>query len=52
MGQDREVGTMRSSRGGLGLAVLRLDALGGPLTVGGQALRCSVPGWAVLPELV
>ena len=50
--QDREVGTMRSSRGSAGLAVLRLDALGGALTAGGQTLLHSVPGWAVLPELV
>ncbi len=52
MSGDREVGLMRSSRDGAGLAVLRLDALRGALTAGGQVIRPHVPGWAVLPELV
>ncbi len=50
--EGREVGQMRSSRGGAGLAVLRLDALGGALMADGQPIRHSVPGWARLPELV
>jgi folate-binding protein YgfZ len=48
-----EVGTMRSGRDGIGLASLRLDA------IGGTALRCgeanlipAVPAWMRLPERV
>ncbi len=52
MGTDREVGVMRSSNGGVGLAVLRLDALGSPLEAGGRAIHHTIPSWAVLPELV
>ena len=49
---EREVGTMRSSQGGRGLAVLRLDALGaGGLTAGGQEVSWRVPEWARLPEM-
>ena len=32
----------------IGLALLRLDALGEPLTAAGQTLRVAVPGWARL----
>ena len=45
-----EVGTMRSGRDGLGLAVLRLDALDGPLLCGEARLTARVPGWMRLPE--
>jgi tRNA-modifying protein YgfZ len=47
-----EVGTMRSGRDGIGLAVLRLDALGGPLSCGEALLTALVPGWMRLPERV
>ena len=48
----REVGTMRSSNGAHGLAVLRLDALSaGGLVADGQGITHRVPGWARLPEL-
>jgi folate-binding protein YgfZ len=46
----REVGTMRSSRGGDGLALLRLDAIGATLQAGGAPLHLRIPGWAKLPE--
>jgi folate-binding protein YgfZ len=47
---ERDVGTMRSSAGAAGLAVLRLDALGaGTLTCGGVALTPRVPAWVRLP---
>ncbi len=49
---EREVGLMRSSIGGLGLAVLRLDALSsGRLTAAGKPLSVRIPVWAKLPEL-
>jgi folate-binding protein YgfZ len=48
---DRVVGDMRSSRGGLGLALLRLDALELPLQADGHALSVSIPSWARLPQL-
>jgi tRNA-modifying protein YgfZ len=47
-----EIGTMRSGRDGIGLAVLRLDALGGPLACGEARLTALVPGWMRLPERV
>lgn len=41
-----EVGTMRSGRAGLGLAVLRLDALtSGSLECAGARLEPRIPGW-------
>jgi hypothetical protein len=46
---EREVGEMRSSRDGLGLAVLRVDALTGELVAGDVALKAHVPAWARLP---
>ncbi len=47
----REVGQMRSSRGMLGLATIRLDAVSArDLTANGQSLRIAVPAWAKLPE--
>jgi len=50
--EGRDVGTMRSSEGARGLAVLRLDVLGGavPLTAGEARLTPHVPGWMKLPE--
>ena len=47
-----EVGTMRSRRDGMGLAVLRLDALGSTLACGEARLTARVPGWMRLPEKV
>ena len=53
MAGGREVGTMRSSLGEAGLAVLRLDALhGAPLLAAGTPLEVRVPAWATLPETV
>lgn len=49
--EGRDVGTMRSARGAQGLAVLRLEVLGGPpLSAGGATLRVVLPGWIKLPE--
>ena len=42
----REAGQMRSSRDGLGLAMLRLDALGLALEADGSRLLASLPAWA------
>ena len=51
LSDGREIGQMRSSQGGLGLATIRLDALGArDLQAGGVALRIVVPAWAKLPE--
>jgi hypothetical protein len=44
-----EVGTMRSSRDQLGLASLRLDAMGASLHCGNATLVASVPAWMRLP---
>jgi len=53
LSEGREIGQMRSSRGTLGLATLRLDALGASdLQADGVALRVEVPAWAKLPEPV
>ena len=49
---EREVGQMRSSRGNLGLAVLRLDALAsGGLMAASEPLTVWIPDWAKLPAL-
>jgi folate-binding protein YgfZ len=45
-----EVGTMRSGRDGIGLASLRLDALGGALHCGEAIITPRVPEWMQLPE--
>ncbi len=45
-----EVGTLRSGRGGLGLALVRLDALQGALACGDTMLAPRVPAWMRLPE--
>jgi folate-binding protein YgfZ len=50
MAGEREVGAMRSVRGTDGLALLRLDALGGGLRAGDIALTLRIPAWAKLPE--
>ncbi len=49
-GNGREVGTMRSSRETLGLAVLRLEHLHGALDYEGGTLQARVPDWMRLPE--
>ncbi len=49
-GNGREVGTMRSSRETLGLAVLRLEHLHDALDYEGGTLQARVPGWMRLPE--
>ncbi|HTC11851.1 MAG TPA: folate-binding protein [Acetobacteraceae bacterium] len=49
---DVEVGTMRSGRDALGLALLRLESMNGPLTCGSAHLTPHVPDWMRLPESV
>jgi hypothetical protein len=44
-----EVGSLRSTAGKLGLAMLRVDALGKVLTAGEAVLTPQVPGWLRLP---
>jgi len=48
---EAEVGTMRSGRDGLGLALLRLDALGAPLACGHAMLHPAPPPWMPLEPL-
>jgi folate-binding protein YgfZ len=51
LADSREIGQMRSSHGKLGLATIRLDALGAPdLRADGVPLRITIPTWAKLPE--
>jgi hypothetical protein len=47
-----EVGTLRSVIGDTGLAVLRIDALAGPLASGAATLTPRVPAWMTLPAAV
>jgi len=48
---EREVGQMRSSQGTVGLATLRLDAIGaGDARAGGIAISVVRPDWARLPD--
>lgn len=47
---EAEAGEMRSSCGGVGLALVRLDYLGQPLKAGAATLTASVPDWVRLPE--
>ncbi len=47
-----EVGSMRSGRDRMGLAVLRLDALRGRLRCGEAGLTVNIPAWMRLPETV
>jgi len=50
--QGREIGQMRSSQGTIGLATLRLEAIGATdAACGDIALNVIQPGWAKLPEL-
>ena len=45
-----EMGEMRSGRDGLGMALLRLEALDGrALRCGEAALTPRIPGWMALP---
>jgi folate-binding protein YgfZ len=52
----KDAGEMRSSTGGLGLALIRLEALAGsadgavPLSAGDARLTPSKPAWAILPD--
>jgi folate-binding protein YgfZ len=45
-----EVGTLRSVAGTMGLALLRLEALTGPLRCGEARLTPRIPAWMALPE--
>ena len=45
-----EIGTMRSGRDGVGLAVLRLDAIGAKLSAAGVAVAARMPDWVKLAE--
>jgi folate-binding protein YgfZ len=47
---ERIVGDMRSSRDGVGLALLRLDALDARLEADGTPLSVSIPAWVRLPQ--
>ncbi|MBV8778569.1 MAG: folate-binding protein YgfZ [Alphaproteobacteria bacterium] len=49
---DRDAGEMRSSRDGIGLALLRLDAVaqGGKLAAGAAKIEPVIPDWMRLPE--
>jgi folate-binding protein YgfZ len=44
-----EIGTMRSGRDHMGLAILRLDALPYPLTCNGTRITPRIPDWMSLP---
>lgn len=48
--EGRDVGTIRSARDQVGLALLRVDSLGGPLSCGGAALTVVIPSWMHLPD--
>jgi folate-binding Fe-S cluster repair protein YgfZ len=51
MQDGHEAGEMRSSRDGMGLAVLRVEALGnGELTASEAVVVPSTPDWMRLPE--
>jgi folate-binding protein YgfZ len=52
LAEGREVGAMRSGRETRGLALLRLEALGEPLSCGAATLIPRVPDWMRLPEKV
>jgi len=47
---ERIVGDLRSSRAGVGLALLRLDALDHRLEAGGVPLSVTMPAWVRLPQ--
>jgi folate-binding Fe-S cluster repair protein YgfZ len=44
-----EVGSLRSSAGQIGLAMLRIDALHKQLLAGNALLKPNIPGWMKLP---
>lgn len=48
--EGREVGVMRSGRERLGMALLRIDAIGHTLACDGAALVPRIPDWLRLPE--
>ena len=48
--ESTEIGTMRSSCGDLGLALLRLDSLTDPLVSAGARIEPRIPAWMRLPE--
>jgi len=48
---EKEAGEMRTAAGDLGLAMVRLEALGqGPLTAAGARLTPRKPDWVRLPD--
>ena len=49
--QGRAAGSLRSRHGGIGIAHLRVEAAGAPLTLGGATAEVMRPGWlaGVLP---
>ncbi|MDE1905649.1 MAG: folate-binding protein YgfZ [Rhodospirillales bacterium] len=49
MAEGVEIGTLRSSAGGMAMASLRLDALDKPLMADGAAVHPCPPGWMKLP---
>lgn len=50
MQNGREVGTMRSARDQMGLAVLRLESMNGTLSCGDAMLTAVIPPWMRLPQ--
>jgi tRNA-modifying protein YgfZ len=50
MQEGREVGTMRSARDQVGLAVLRLESMNGTLSCGDAVLTAVIPPWMRLPQ--
>jgi tRNA-modifying protein YgfZ len=52
MRASQDVGTMRSVQGQLGMALLRLDAMTGPLLCGEATLTPTPPAWMQQPEPV
>ena len=52
MAGEREAGSMRSSRDGLGMAMVRLEHLHDALSGGGATLHTRVPAWMTLPDAV
>lgn len=51
LANEQEVGTLRSSAGQRGLAMLSLSALTQPLSLAGTALQVHIPGWVKQPGL-
>jgi folate-binding Fe-S cluster repair protein YgfZ len=45
-----EVGSLRSSAGQIGLAMLRIDALKKPLLAGNALVQPNIPDWMNLPK--